>query len=215
MAAPTAALHFTHGVLKKLVEKNISPIYLTLHVGAGTFKPVKTETIADHQMHAENFSVSLNFLKTLVAAKTIVAVGTTSLRTLESLHWFGVKLLYGDLKNFELGQWEAYDLMQYNISYKESLQALIHYLQNNQQHELHGRTSLLIQPGYAIKSADALITNFHQPRSTLLLLVAAFIGADWKKIYEHALQNNYRFLSYGDSSLLWRNGFMPDAVASQ
>lgn len=204
VAAPTAALHFTHDVFKKLTEKHIHPEYLTLHVGAGTFKPVKTETIAEHQMHAEHFSVRMAVLKSLIEAETIIAVGTTSLRTLESLHWFGVKLLHGDLKNFELGQWEAYDLMQHDVSYTESLQALIDYLQQTNQQELQCRTSLLIQPGYQIKSAKALVTNFHQPKSTLLLLVAAFIGNDWKRVYEHALQNYYRFLSYGDSSLLWR-----------
>lgn len=205
VAAPTAALHFTNDVFKNLEAKNIQPTYLTLHVGAGTFKPVKAETIAGHPMHAEHFSVNRDFLQRLCNAETIVAVGTTSLRTLESLHWLGVKLLqHGDLKKFELDQWEAYSLMQDAISYGESLQALLQHLQNSNQQELHCRTSLLIQPGYHFKSAHALITNFHQPRSTLLLLVAAFIGEDWKPIYAHALQNDYRFLSYGDSSLLWR-----------
>lgn len=206
VAAPTAALHFTHDVFKNLEAKHIRTEYLTLHVGAGTFKPVKTETIEEHQMHGESFTVSMGFLKSLIKADTIVAVGTTSLRTLESLHWLGVKMAqHGYLKNFELSQWEAYDLFETPITYKESLQALLHHLQNTNQQELHCRTSLLIRPGYRFKSAKALITNFHQPRSTLLLLVAAFIGEDWKKVYEHALQNDYRFLSYGDSSLLWRN----------
>jgi S-adenosylmethionine:tRNA ribosyltransferase-isomerase len=204
VAAPTAALHFTNEVLKKLEEKDIYPVYLTLHVGAGTFKPVKTETIAEHHMHGEHFTISMGFLQRLLDAETIIAVGTTSLRTLESLHWLGVKLLYGDLKKFELEQWEAYDLMQHDIPYKESLQALLEYVEESGQEELHCRTSLLIQPGYVFKSAKALITNFHQPRSTLLLLVAAFIGADWKQVYDHALQHDYRFLSYGDSSLLWQ-----------
>lgn len=205
VAAPTAALHFTDAVFKTLEQKSIYAAYITLHVGAGTFKPVKTKTIAEHLMHAETFTVTMGFLKSLIESKTIVAVGTTSLRTLESLHWLGVKLLlYGDLKKFELAQWEAYDLMQHPISYKESLQALRQHLENTNQHELHCRTSLLIVPGYLFKSANALVTNFHQPRSTLLLLVAAFISADWKKVYEHALHYDYRFLSYGDSSLLWR-----------
>lgn len=207
VAAPTAALHFTHGVFKKLEQKSIWPAYITLHVGAGTFKPVKTETIADHHMHAESFTVSMGFLKSLIEAEIIVAVGTTSLRTLESLHWLGVKLLeYGEPKKFELRQWEAYDLAQHDIRYRVSLQALLRYLENTNQHELHCSTSLLIVPGYRFKSASALITNFHQPRSTLLLLVAAFIGDDWKKIYDYALQHDYRFLSYGDSSLLWHGG---------
>ena len=206
VAAPTAALHLTHEVLKKLAAKEIQPQYLTLHVGAGTFKPVKTETIEAHHMHAETFSVTAGFLKRLIEAKTIIAVGTTTLRTLESLHWLGVKLLqHGVLKKFELAQWEAYELLQVEISYKKSLQALLHYLESQALNELQCRTSLLIKPGYKFQSAKALVTNFHQPRSTLLLLVAAFIGADWKKVYDHALQHDYRFLSYGDSSLLWRN----------
>lgn len=209
VAAPTAALHFTQGVFKNLEERGVQKGYVTLHVGAGTFKPVKSETIAEHQMHAENFTVSLLFLQQLLKAETIVAVGTTSLRTLESLHWLGVKLKHGLLKKFELTQWEAYDLMQLNLSYKESLQALIRHLQNSAQNELHCRTSLLIRPGYQFQSAAALLTNFHQPRSTLLLLVAAFIGDDWKKVYEHALKNDYRFLSYGDSSLLWSGPLSP------
>ena len=203
VAAPTAALHFTHEVLKKLQAKQIETSYITLHVGAGTFKPVKTETIANHQMHAEHFIVTLQFLQQLVKAETIIAVGTTSLRTLESLHWLGVKLLlHGNLKKFELSQWEAYDLAHHKFSYAESIAALIEHLKNTTGNELHCQTSLLIVPGYSFKSASVLITNFHQPRSTLLLLIAAFVGDDWKKIYTHALQNQYRFLSYGDSSLL-------------
>jgi S-adenosylmethionine:tRNA ribosyltransferase-isomerase len=167
-------------------------------------------------MHAETFTVSMPFLQRLLEAETIIAAGTTSLRTLESLHWLGVKLQHGDLKKFELGQWEAYELAQHETyTYKESLQHLYDHLQNTGQQHLHCRTSLLIMPGYQFKSAKALITNFHQPRSTLLLLVAAFVGADWKRIYNHALQQDYRFLSYGDSSLLWRNEAMPDAAASR
>jgi S-adenosylmethionine:tRNA ribosyltransferase-isomerase len=206
VAAPTAALHFTQAIFKQLEEKGIECAYATLHVGAGTFKPVKSETIAEHTMHAESFTVNRGFLKKVLEAKSIIAVGTTSLRTLESLHWLGVKLLqHGDLKNLELEQWEAYDLAKHDISYNESLQALMRYLHHTDQQELHCRTSLLIVPGYHFKSAKALITNFHQPRSTLLLLVAAFIGADWKNVYDHALQHGYRFLSYGDSSLLYRS----------
>ncbi|HUQ96544.1 MAG TPA: S-adenosylmethionine:tRNA ribosyltransferase-isomerase [Chitinophagaceae bacterium] len=205
VAAPTAALHFTHGVLKKLEKQEVQTAYLTLHVGAGTFMPVKTETIDAHQMHAEYFSVTLPFLKQLLQANTIIAVGTTSLRTLESLHWLGVKLLHdGYLKNFELGQWEAYDLAAFKYSYTESLEALVQYIEKARLHQLDCRTSLLIRPGYPFQSAHAIVTNFHQPRSTLLLLIAAFIGNDWKKVYAHALEKDYRFLSYGDSSLLWR-----------
>ncbi|WP_226999048.1 S-adenosylmethionine:tRNA ribosyltransferase-isomerase [Flavisolibacter tropicus] len=203
VAAPTAALHFTESVFDELKAKDIFPHYITLHVGAGTFKPVKTETIEGHNMHAEKFSVSATLLKKLISAKTIVAVGTTSLRTLESLHWFGIKVKQGQF-DFTLHQWEAYELPDASISYNESLQILLDYLRENKLEELHCETSLLIMPGYEFKSAKALVTNFHQPKSTLLLLVAAFIGIEWKKLYEHALQNNYRFLSYGDSSLLWR-----------
>lgn len=207
VAAPTAALHFTDRIFKKLSEKNIETGYLTLHVGAGTFKPVKTETVAEHEMHKEPFSVSMQLLKKIRASKNIVAVGTTSLRTLESIYWLGVKLI-NDLIGDEwiLHQWEAYELGKNdpNISVKESLSALIHWLEKNQQQELHCRTGLIIVPGYHFKIPNGLITNFHQPQSTLLLLVSAFIGEDWRRVYEHALENDYRFLSYGDSSLLWR-----------
>jgi S-adenosylmethionine:tRNA ribosyltransferase-isomerase len=203
VAAPTAALHFTEKVFDDLSAKNINKKYVTLHVGAGTFKPVKSETIAEHQMHAESFSVSLGTLQALQNANEIVAVGTTSLRTLESLHWLGVKLIKNNLQEFYLSQWETYELDD-NISYKESIAALINHLQQTNQGQIFCRTSLIIVPGYTFKSARALVTNFHQPKSTLLLLVAAFIGEDWKKVYDHALTNNYRFLSYGDSSLLWR-----------
>ena len=205
VAAPTAALHFTERVFQSLDAKNIQRQFVTLHVGAGTFKPVKTETIAEHNMHAEAFSVTAATLQALMEAQTIVAVGTTSLRTLESLHWLGVKrLLNNALQDFVLEQWEAYDLAAHGFTYKQSLQALYNYIQQSGQEQLWCRTSLLIMPGYTFQSAKALVTNFHQPRSTLLLLVAAFVGNDWKKIYDHALQNEYRFLSYGDSSLLWQ-----------
>lgn len=205
VAAPTAALHFSKDVFTNLAEKGITPQYVTLHVGAGTFKPVKTESIAQHTMHAENFSVGMGFLKSLQQAQNIVAVGTTSLRTLESLHWLGAKyLVHGHLKNVSVGQWEAYELAVHNYTYKETIAALVQYLQQSGSQQLWCRTALLMVPGYPFQSAIGLVTNFHQPRSTLLLLIAAFIGEDWKKIYEHALNNNYRFLSYGDSSLLWR-----------
>jgi S-adenosylmethionine:tRNA ribosyltransferase-isomerase len=204
VAAPTAALHFTDKVFEGLELKNIHPDYVTLHVGAGTFKPVKTETIADHQMHGERFSVTDELLQNLINAEKIIAAGTTTLRTLESLHWLGIKMLMGK-NDLVLEQWEAYELDDRKISYKESLASLFNYLQKRKESQLYCRTSLLIVPGYRFKSAEALITNFHQPKSTLLLLVAAFIGPDWKKVYDHALENNYRFLSYGDSSLLWRS----------
>ncbi|MBD0366466.1 MAG: S-adenosylmethionine:tRNA ribosyltransferase-isomerase [Flavisolibacter sp.] len=205
VAAPTAALHFTAGVFQQLTQKNIQLHYITLHVGAGTFKPVKSETISGHSMHAEMFSVSRKVLKNLMTAESIIAVGTTTLRTLESLHWLGVKLLIFNNALFTLEQWEAYRLAEYNISYYQSLKALLRYLEETNAEELRCKTSLIIIPGYQFFSARVLITNFHQPRSTLLLLVAAFIGDDWRNVYAHALKNGYRFLSYGDSSLLWRD----------
>lgn len=208
VAAPTAALHFTENVFKKLSERNITTQYVTLHVGAGTFKPVKTETVAEHEMHKEPFTVSIDVLKQLLASKKIVAAGTTSLRTLETIYWLGVKQVNGLIKNeWILEQWEPYELAKTykNISVQESLNVLITSLEENNLTELHCQTSLIIVPGYCFKIPDGLITNFHQPKSTLLLLVSAFIGEDWKKVYRHALDNHYRFLSYGDSSLLWRN----------
>lgn len=208
VAAPTAALHFTQDVFEKLSEKKIATEYITLHVGAGTFKPVKTESIAEHEMHKEPFSISIQTLKKIVSSKKIIVAGTTSLRTLESIYWLGVKLIHGLIKDdWSLQQWEVYDLEKSfrHCSPEESLTALISWLEKNSQEELHCNTSLIIVPGYNFKIPHALITNFHQPQSTLLLLVSAFIGQDWKKIYQYALDNNYRFLSYGDSSLLWRN----------
>ena len=207
VAAPTAALHFTPKVFDDLSKKNISAEYVTLHVGAGTFKPVKTETIAEHQMHAERFQVSRQTLEELTADKKYIAVGTTSLRSLESLYWIGVKIiknLIGPGEELHLGQWDAYSLQNENISFTESIMAIISLLKKEKKHEAFCQTSLLIIPGYKFNSAQGLITNFHQPRSTLLLLVAAFIGENWKMVYDYALKNDYRFLSYGDSSLLWR-----------
>lgn len=207
VAAPTAALHFTETVFQKLAQKKINAEYITLHVGAGTFKPVKTETVAKHEMHKEPFTVSGGVLKTISSAKKIVAVGTTSLRTIETIYWLGVKLINGLIKDeWILDQWEVYDLEKNypSVSVEESMNALINWLEVNRQKELHCQTSLIIVPGYQFKIPDGLITNFHQPQSTLLLLVSAFVGDDWRKVYRHALDNGYRFLSYGDSSLLWR-----------
>ncbi|MBO9684477.1 MAG: S-adenosylmethionine:tRNA ribosyltransferase-isomerase [Flavisolibacter sp.] len=207
VAAPTAALHFTENIFQKLSGKAIHREYITLHVGAGTFKPVKTETVAEHEMHKEPFTVSIDVLRRILSSKKIIAVGTTSLRTLETIYWLGVKLIQELIKDeWILEQWEAYELeKQFSpISLEESLQALINWLEQNHQAELHCQTSLIVVPGYQFRIPDGLITNFHQPQSTLLLLVSAFIGNDWKKVYQHALANDYRFLSYGDSSLLWR-----------
>lgn len=205
VAAPTAALHFTDETFKGLEQKRIDTAFITLNVGAGTFKPVKSETMAEHPMHGEDFSITKAVLQKIIGAETIIAVGTTSLRTLESTHWLGVKLIKGLLKNdWILEQWEVYNLDD-SVSYQQTLKAIISWMEAHSIEELHCRTSLLIVPGYHFKIPSGLITNFHQPQSTLLLLVAAFIGDDWKKVYEHAMENNYRFLSYGDSSLLWRN----------
>ncbi len=205
VAAPTAALHFTEDVFERLEHKNVGTAFITLNVGAGTFKPVKSATIAEHSMHGEDFVITRGVIKKIVTSEKIIAVGTTSLRTLESVHWLGVKLIKGPTKDeWIIEQWEVYDLDD-SISYKQSLNAIIDWMDDNKITELHCRTSLLIVPGYTFKIPAGLITNFHQPQSTLLLLVAAFIGSDWQKVYQYALENDFRFLSYGDSSLLWKN----------
>lgn len=201
VAAPTAGLHFTEKLLKNLSSHNVSNAYVTLHVGAGTFKPVKAETMKEHEMHAEFFEVKKDFIRQLAeVGKKIIAVGTTSLRTMESLYWMGVKLLCG--KGFgNLLQWECYELPQ-QISARDALQALLVYAENEGLETLIAKTQIIIAPPYALRIASGLITNFHQPNSTLLLLVAAVVGDDWKKIYNHALRNDFRFLSYGDGCLL-------------
>jgi S-adenosylmethionine:tRNA ribosyltransferase-isomerase len=206
VAAPTAALHFTQNTFQQLKERNVTYDYITLHVGAGTFKPVKSATIAGHSMHAEPFSVKKQVIQELIKATKIIATGTTSLRTLESLYWISLKLKLSPNAELMLDQWEAYAIDEQlpNIPAKESFEYLLQWMNEHAVTELHCRTSLIIIPGYQFKVAHGLITNFHQPHSTLLLLIAAFIGDNWKKVYAHALQNNYRFLSYGDSSLLWR-----------
>ena len=208
VAAPTAGLHFTETVFKKLKEKNIQKDFVTLHVGAGTFKPVKTEVMKDHEMHAEYFTVSRLLIQNLITHldKNIVAVGTTSLRTLESLYWLGVKQsTVNSQQPMEITQWEVYDHKEKMISTKEALENLIKWMNEKAIDNLTGRTQIIIAPGYQFKIVNGLITNFHQPQSTLLLLVAAFIGKNWKDVYDYALENNFRFLSYGDGSLLWRN----------
>lgn len=209
VAAPTAGLHFTDGVMQQLKQKGINTGFVTLHVGAGTFKPVKSEVMAEHEMHAEWIDISLEFLKELQSqlAGSIVAVGTTSLRTLESIYWIGRSLARNQLPDFSkiaVGQWDPYETKEGdNISTAEALQALIDWLQSNNQPRLVTRTQIMIAPGYRFRLASGLITNFHQPQSTLLLLVAALIGNDWRKVYDHALSHGFRFLSFGDGSLLW------------
>lgn len=210
VAAPTAALHFTPEVFRDLAAGKVGLGQITLHVGAGTFKPVKTENLAGHHMHGEPFVVKKAVLEQLMNASRVVAVGTTSLRTLESLYWMGLKLAEKQANSgeqtLELGQWEAYSLSKIHgdVPFRQSFEQLLAWMEEKDLAELHCRTSLLIAPGYSFRVPDGLITNFHQPQSTLLLLIAAFIGEDWKKVYEHALRQGYRFLSYGDSSLLWR-----------
>ena len=210
VAAPTAGLHFTENIFKSLVEKNIQKNFVTLHVGAGTFKPVKAATMQDHEMHAEWIDVNIEVLENLIndLNKTIVAIGTTSLRTLESLYWIGVKAnLQPSLKQLHLNQWEVYEspLTDCTISAAESLTALVNWLKKNKHQRLFTQSQILIAPGYQFKIAKAIVTNFHQPQSTLLLLVAAAIGDDWRKIYDYAIQHDFRFLSYGDGSLLFIN----------
>jgi S-adenosylmethionine:tRNA ribosyltransferase-isomerase len=208
VAAPTAGLHFTETVFKKLKEKNIQRDFVTLHVGAGTFKPVKTEVMKDHEMHAEYFTVSRSTIQNLIdhLDKNIIAVGTTSLRTLESLYWLGAKssMVNGEWSN-EITQWEVYAHKEKKVSTKEALENLIKWMTEKGLDNLTAKTQIIIAPSYQFKIVNGLITNFHQPQSTLLLLVAAFIGKNWKEGYDYALKNNFRFLSYGDGSLLWRN----------
>ncbi len=207
VAAPTAGLHFTTKVLQQLEERNISTAHVVLHVGAGTFKPVKASTILDHEMHQEWIDASLTFLKTWLDRinQPLIGVGTTTLRTLESLYWLGLKIKLENPSTMPtLQQWEPYQLAVKACTLEESLISLINWMEKRELDRVLTQTALLIAPGYSIKTICALLTNFHQPRSTLLLLIAALVGEDWKKIYAHALENNYRFLSYGDSSLLWK-----------
>jgi S-adenosylmethionine:tRNA ribosyltransferase-isomerase len=214
VAAPTAGLHFTNDIFKSLKEKNIQTDFVTLHVGAGTFKPVKSATMQEHEMHAEYIVVSRESLELIInnLENNIIAVGTTSLRTIESLYWLGVKQSGVGSREWEaepyrllsLLQWEAYELNEKNITAKEALVSLLNWMKDNKLERLVAKTQILITPGYEFKIVKGLVTNFHQPQSTLLLLVAALIGDDWRKVYSYALQNNFRFLSYGDGSLLWR-----------
>ncbi|HEY6504906.1 MAG TPA: S-adenosylmethionine:tRNA ribosyltransferase-isomerase [Chitinophagaceae bacterium] len=206
VAAPTAGLHFTEPIFENLEKKNIQTDFLILHVGAGTFKPVKSETMEEHEMHAEFIDVSARTIENILAnlENSIIAVGTTSLRTIESLYWLGVKYAAGNWQAAkEITQWEIYDALPQNIPAAEALQSLLLWMKENNSERLITKTQIIIAPGYKPRIVKGLITNFHQPGSTLLLLVAALIGDDWKKVYEYALQNEFRFLSYGDGCLLW------------
>lgn len=214
VAAPTAGLHFTDAVFASLKKKNIKVEELTLHVGAGTFQPVKTDDVSEHVMHTETIIVPLKTIKHIrEKSGNIIAVGTTSVRTLESLYYVGSSLSLRDfpLKGengaqepvvLKVGQWVPYTLPENPISANEALQNIIDYLEENGLDTLHAETQILIKPGFQFRIINGMITNFHQPKSTLLLLVSAFVGDNWKNIYNFALENNFRFLSYGDSSVL-------------
>jgi S-adenosylmethionine:tRNA ribosyltransferase-isomerase len=209
VAAPTAGLHFTDAVLQSLYAKNISASFVTLHVGAGTFMPVKAGTMQYHDMHAEFIDVDRATIKTIIETEHVIAAGTTSMRTLESLYWMGLKAFIDPaiaLQNLAVTQWQVYDELQQKATDKQTaLMALLNWMQARNLQRLIIKTQILIAPGYPFKIVKQLITNFHQPQSTLLLLVSAFIGNDWRRVYDYALQNNFRFLSYGDSSLLTLN----------
>ena len=202
VAAPTAGLHFTEAVLNTLKKKGVGVDFLTLHVSAGTFLPVKTANALDHQMHSEQVVVQKRIIeKLLIDDQKVIAVGTTSMRTLESLYWYGVKLIADNTAEFIVYKMDPYELAN-NITKKDSLRAIYNKMTSEGLEFIAGETSIYIVPSYSFKICNGLITNFHQPSSTLMLLVAAFVGDDWKNIYEAALKNEYRFLSYGDSSLL-------------
>jgi S-adenosylmethionine:tRNA ribosyltransferase-isomerase len=210
VAAPTAGLHFTERVFKDLDQQQIDRLFVTLHVGAGTFKPVKSETIGEHHMHQESIYLSLTDLEALLAAarqqRKIISVGTTSTRLLESIYWHGCQLLQQSIAvnaPVDLPQWAPYELASFNYSKVQALEAVKQQMISLPDQRLTGQTQMMIAPGYRFRVIDGLITNFHQPNSTLLLLVAALIGPDWKKVYQYALENDFRFLSYGDGSLLW------------
>lgn len=206
VAAPTAGLHFTNSILDEIKANGHELVNLTLHVGAGTFKPIQTANVKDHVMHSEHIVVTresiLSILNNAKAGKKLIAVGTTSVRTLESLYWLGVKHLQKQSID-TLAQWDAYNLPQ-NISLVDSFSALMDYLNEHDLEEIHSATQIMIVPGYTMRVVDGLITNFHQPHSTLLLLIAAVVGEEWHRIYDYALSHDFRFLSYGDSSLLMR-----------
>lgn len=208
VAAPTAGLHFTIEILEKLRQKGVQTNELTLHVGAGTFQPIKTENRSDvskHTMHCEQIVINQNNLRALLQTSKVAAVGTTSMRTLESLYWYGVQVLLQNNTTFFIEKLAPYQYENQELpSLKESCQAVLDFMERTNQIELIGETEIFILPTYEFKVCDVLITNFHMPETTLILLVAAFVGEDWKKIYESALANDYRFLSYGDSSILFK-----------
>ncbi|WP_320113684.1 S-adenosylmethionine:tRNA ribosyltransferase-isomerase [Draconibacterium orientale] len=203
VAAPTAGLHFTDPVIAQLAEKNITTNEITLHVGAGTFQPVKSETIEGHTMHHEQVIIPIDILRSFLEnPKNIIAVGTTSVRSLESLYWLGLQLEEKRFDPFhpEVKQWEPYE-NEAKISLEKALQNIIYFLAENGEKAIRFSTQIIILPGYDFKLISGMFTNFHQPQSTLLLLISAFLGNEWKKVYDYALANDFRFLSYGDSNL--------------
>lgn len=208
VAAPTAGLHFTPAVLAELDARGIEREEVTLHVGAGTFRPVKSDTIGGHAMHTEHFAVTRRTVDRLLAKpEHVIAVGTTSVRTLESLYYIGCALARGGADEsadeaFTVGQWEPYDADAPTLTAEEALRAILCYLDRRGMDRLWAATQIIIAPGYQFKIVRGMVTNFHQPQSTLLLLVSAFVGGDWRTIYGYALAHDFRFLSYGDSSLL-------------
>lgn len=209
VAAPTAGLHFDEIVFNTLAAKGIDKKFITLHVGAGTFMPVKVEDYHDHLMHAEFIDVAIETIDYLAqSANQIIAVGTTSLRTLESLYWLAIKIKQHpeiDANELNLLQWDAYTLDAANTSLHEAMQFLKDWMIQKNLSAIIATTQLMVKPGYRFKVCKGLITNFHQPKSTLLLIIAAIAGDNWKTVYQHALANEYRFLSYGDGCLFWIN----------
>ena len=207
VAAPTAGLHFTSDTFARLKLQGVACSYVTLHVGAGTFKPVKAARMEEHDMHAEELHVTIDLIESIANCKgKIASVGTTTLRTLESVYWTSVRLMKNPDSeiSIDVSQWEPYQESQEKLpNSKQAFSFLAELMRSSGMESIQGKTQIIIAPGYTIRTIEVLITNFHQPQSTLLLLVSACIGDDWKLVYEHALQNNYRFLSYGDSSALF------------
>ena len=199
VAAPTAGLHFTEDIIRRIKKKNITTDYVTLHVSAGTFQPIKTENVAEHDMHNEQIWISRKNIENLIDQEQVIAVGTTAMRTLESTYWYGVKLGKRG-SDFFIAKEDAYTLQA--IPRKEALENILKEMDRKGVDQLGGHTEIYIYPGYKFQLCEGLITNYHMPGSTLILLVSSFLGEDWRKIYSEALNNNYRFLSYGDSSLL-------------
>lgn len=203
VAAPTAALHFTDSVMSNLASRGIASQKVTLHVSAGTFKPVSADTIGEHDMHYEHYTVTREFIESLLShsGKPVIPVGTTSMRTLESLYWLGVRLKHNSQRELITAQWEPYLNENSILAPADALETILNFMKTNGIETLHSSTGLLIAPGYRFRICNGLITNFHMPQSTLLLLVAALVGEEWRKAYDFAIRKKFRFLSYGDSCL--------------